>query len=302
MREPNPRERKPRPEMNQPIEDLDRFLAENIRRVKGVIDAVRHGHTEYTEQYPDLTEEGQHAVAQTAGEIVESTRHLSNIAHHTGDMPEFTQRLFFVSSPQPRALGSGDIIRDRFLKELLPSDQIDTFIDTNADSPVRTIRSLQAMRIHKLGEALQLLVTLADGDWTPRRADYIHATSPEHADRDDLWEVRPTVQKRSLVTLSKMSRLIIKYQQANEVVPHVVATSHFELLNHVVMDIFELSPQEQADELLQRAEHFTLYVLQPKEQSPSGEQQSEPEMIPMVIQFRGQARQVMFNIRTKQFA
>ena len=60
-------------EIGEDIRDLELFLRENIHSIFGIINAVRHGHTAYSEKYPDLTEEGVAAIRQTSEQIIQQS-------------------------------------------------------------------------------------------------------------------------------------------------------------------------------------------------------------------------------------
>jgi len=60
---------------------------------------LRHGKTNYTEQFPDLTEDGKR-------EIAEAADHIASIVGERTDVK-------IISSPLPRALGTADIIAKR---------------------------------------------------------------------------------------------------------------------------------------------------------------------------------------------
>lgn len=299
--EAQPRETTAR-EIGKPIEHIEQFLEQHISEVVAVIDSVRHGHTHYSEQYPDLTEEGEQAVAATADTIIADTQMLTAIARKA-DLNGFQQHVAFVSSPQPRARASAMIMKEKFTEsvgslgspEALEGVSVVDFNLNNKvpDDPgkVRTVEALRATRIHNLPEAVQLLVELAEGDWSPRKADYMYTQHPHYDERPDMWELRSDVRKRSLGLLKRSVGMLRKYQAETGAVPRIIATSHFEVLNHVVMDAFQLSPEQEHDELLDRAEKFTMYIMKTE----------DPNYIPIAITFRDRSKLVRFNTQRRQF-
>lgn len=286
-------------EIGKPIENIEQFLEQHISEVVAVIDSVRHGHTHYSEQYPDLTEEGEEAVAATANSIIADTQMLTAIAHRA-DLNGFQQHIAFVSSPQPRARASAMIVKEKFAESIGSSEALEgvSVVDLNLNGrvpndpgKVRTVDSLRAMRIHNLPEALQLLMELAEGDWSPRKADYMHTQHPHYDERPDMWELRSDVRKRSLGLLKRSVGMLRRYQAETGAVPRVIATSHFEVLNHVVMDVFQLSQEQEHDELLDRGEKFTMYIMKTE----------DPNNIPIAITFRDRSTLVRFNTQHRQF-
>ncbi|MFH1536659.1 MAG: hypothetical protein ABID45_01580 [Patescibacteria group bacterium] len=285
--EPKPETRKR--EVGEDIKDLEVFLRENFHEIIGIINAVRHGHSNYTENYPDLTPEGKEAVGERAKIIVQEAEKFDELA--TKIDPDIKQDVMFVSSPKPRAMASSDIIEAKFKEHT--SDKI-RIKDLSTDKgEVRTKKSLRAMDIHDLVPSLLLILNIAKnrGGWTPRRADYLNINEPEYEDEEKLWEKRSNVKDRFLGALSAATRTLKRYRETQNAIPRAVVSSHFEGLNPIVMEVFGLSRSEEQNEILDRAEGYTIYLLQ----------SSDPDNIPMVIKFRDKTKKVIFNRETKQF-
>lgn len=263
-------------EIGEDIKDLESYLRENFHSIFGIINAVRHGHSFYTEKYPDLTPEGRQVIESAAEKIVEETDGLSRLAINEG-AEGFKQDILFVSSPQARARASAEIIKAQF--------------GQSAESNVRTKKSMRAMDIHDFPQALRLLVGLAGGRWTPRTADYLHANKPEYEDRTDLWESRSQVRNRFMQALNSACGTLARYQEKFHATPRVIITSHFEGLNPLLMEVFNLSQREEDDELLKRGESYAIYLLR----------SDDPNRIPMIVDFRGKTKEVIFNRQTKSF-
>ena len=282
-------------ETGEDIKNLELFLRKNICNIFGIINAVRHGHTAYSEKYPDLTVEGEQAVIRTAEQIVQDTENLSQLAQDEA-VDGFKQDILVVSSPQARARATAKIIEARFEQSTNDAIQVKK-LDPNADDfndegAVRIGKSLRAMDIHNFSQAIELLVSIADGNWTPRRADYLHVNRPEHEERTDLWESRSQVRDRFIKALSSACMILHRYQEKFQDIPRVIAASHFEGLNPLLIEVFNLSPREEHDELLERGEGYTIYLLRAQ----------DLVHIPMVITFRNRAKKVIFNRQNKTFS
>jgi len=294
-------------EVGETIENLEEFLKQNIKQIYAVIDAVRHGHTRYTEEYPDLTPEGIQAVNQTADDIVSETLLLNIIANKQG-LINFKQDILYVSSENPRARGSNEIIKKKLEdefgsqeKNIAPNQ--DGFKNSKGElitkgKPVRLRKTLKSFKTHG-PDAIDLLMQLSDAssmkEWLNdeklRNTDYVYVNSPELEERTDLFEPRSETKKRIMNGLSVSSKVLKRYKEKFQNLPHIIATSHFETLNNLVMDTFNLSREREKDELLERGEKITLYLLQPQDK----------EHIPMLISFRGKHKKVIFNLATKKF-
>ncbi len=174
------------------------------RRFIGRAIFLRHGQTDYTEIFPDLTEEGKQTIVSSA-----------NIMKHTVNIH---RNMIIVSSPSSRALGSSFIIaevlgyKDEIRKE--PSISPTVFRDKERAKAIVDEYMFQGGR-----PAVDLACT-----YDPRCED------------GEIFEPRSEVRKRFYKYLTGLVRQLI----ACQLIPCIIHVSHYEVLYHFVEFLFKL--------------------------------------------------------------
>src|SRR3989344_903709 len=187
--------------------------------VLGKISVMRHGATEYTEQYPDLTELGVEQVTSQARNLKEKID------------PE-KEELFIASSPAARARGSADILKSE--------------LDASVDAKV--MRSIRGVGIRNREEALKMVNEIIGPERDVKKMDNAYAHDAAFEERGEVWEPRSNVEKRFFQGFEYLVRSFNRYRETNpQKIPHFVGVSHFEFLNHLVKSTFALGPE--ADQL-----------------------------------------------------
>jgi len=241
----------------------------------GKITLLRHAQTEYTDVYPDLTETGQEEAAKRGREIKQA-------------VAEGNHDVMIASSPNIRAQGTADIIK----KELKGEEQTDLQEGTASDDEIRIMRAIRSFDIHDRGAAMIELLEHV-GDVTDvveriKKVDVHYAHDDRFEDRVDLWEPRSKVEKRFFRGMEYAIRSFTKYnEKGGDKLPHLVAVSHFEFLNHFVEKVFKL-PKE---ELLDPGEKIEIDLLK-----QSGDNENH---IILVVTFRDQTREIVFDRETR---
>jgi broad specificity phosphatase PhoE len=155
---------------------------------------LRHGKTKYTGQFPDLTEEGRQ-------EISESAKYIAGIVGQKKSVK-------IVSSPQPRALGTADIIATHLGLPHAVEEEL-------------AIRSMDFYDSEK-----------ANAIWTSfpnaRAVDCAYANDPR-------FEEGTVVEKRSVIQHRFFGYLGSLFERfAADKLPDVmIHTSHYEVLWHL---------------------------------------------------------------------
>lgn len=239
-----------------------------LDKIIGRVSIMRHGETEYTEEYPDLTELGKEQIAESARKIKEEVGPNEDV--------------LIASSPATRARGSADIIK----REL------------GVEAENRILKSIRPIKIKDLEEGRETFAEF----WGPgglRREDLpkwdkFYATDPRFENRPKVQEPRSTAEKRSLRGLDYLIGFMSRYRASHpDRIPRLVAVSHFEFLNHLVRKPFSLD-KDNIDEL-KFGEPIEITLLKSKEND------AEVGKIPMLITFRGQTKRFIFD-RKKRVA
>jgi broad specificity phosphatase PhoE len=136
---------------------------------------LRHGQTEYTDVFPDLTEEGKASI-KAAG------RKISGLVKDT-------KKVILVSSPRPRALGSAAIIRDT-----LGNEWCNVIVNPDISS-VTIIDKERSQVIFK--------EYLSSGGKTAVDLSYTH--DPRYED-SSVFETRSAVQQRFFRYLTSLAK------------------------------------------------------------------------------------------------
>ena len=226
--------------------------------ILGKITIMRHGDTEYTNQYPDLTPKG-------IERIREKGKYLK-----TKIDPE-KENVFYETSPSARAKGTMSLI----LEEL---DQKDA-----------EVRILKIMRSAEQRDPEKAKAMITEVDW---RADIgawdrFFATDNRFENSPDIWQPRSELERRFYQGLEYVIRSFLKYHknQKEGKIPHLLAVSHFEFLNHFIVKVFNLDLKK--DNLLGFAEAVEMEV---RELTPD-----KPDKISIKVSFRGQHKDIIFN-------
>lgn len=244
-------------------EDLDREQREAFEEVLGKITILRHGNTEYTEEYPDLTPEGIERVSMRGKEL-------------RGKIDTKREDMLFLASPAVRAQGSLDN-----LKKTLGLSEEES----------RISRAIRSVDIRDRKKALEVVEEVMRGTKHVPLMDRAYATDTRFEDDGDVWQPRSEVEKRFFRSMEYVIRVFDKYQENgdNGRIPHVVAVSHFEFLNHFVAKVFDIDLHE--GELIGFAEAIEIVFLKPQNEDES--------KVSLLVSFRGESKQVVFDRDTR---
>lgn len=228
----------------------------------GRITLLRHGQTEYTDEYPDLTVEGKATIEKSAAQIAKGLRN--------------QEEPIIVSSDKARARGTADIIKEKIG---YPKD-------------VKIQPSITAMELRDRERAKAIFEELlADNKSTHseeapvRGVDraYLHDQRFEDA---AVYEPRSEVEKRFFKNLEYTIRafnVVHKHKELQK--PHVIGVSHFELLGQLSEKVFNLT--ERGEEPLKHGELIEIEVLAPEE--------NNQDQVELQIFFRGEQKRVGFD-------
>lgn len=177
-----------------------------VRRFLGRVIFLRHGQTEYTDMFPDLTGQGIRTIKKSAGLI------RSIIQAH--------QSVAIVASPMVRAQGSAAVLAN----ELGYKGKI-------REDPVV---AAAIIKDKKRGKAL-FDEHVANGGM--RALSISYGTDPRYED-GEVIEPRSAVRERFF---SCFTKLIRQFLVNTGLLPCVVIISHYEFLYHFIESIFELN-------------------------------------------------------------
>lgn len=281
--------------------NLESYLEKNTERLFGVIQLVRHGDTDYTGVYPDVTKEGFRKVGKTGKDIKSQVLNLRELLEKSN--LSLGQDLLFVSSPAPRAQATCKKIEGELKKETMKEIRVVDFLSGKKQSKngdvVRTKKNIRPLDFNndRVNEAEKEMMKLAGvnsrEEWRLkyRQTDYDYMKADLFEERDDLMETRTQAKERIFRGLANKTKVLKRYKEKFSRIPHVVAVSHFELLNQLASEIFDLSSQESDDELLHRAEKISIYMLDLENKNK----------VELLIGFREKFKRVNLNLREKQF-
>lgn len=238
---------------------------EEIPVIIGKISIMRHGKTEYTNQYPDITEDG-------FAKIIENGKYLKE------KVDKDKEDVLFVSSPAVRARGTLDILKGAMNEE--------------ASEP-RVLKSMRSTEIRDHKEAMKMVDSVIGPEKDIPKFDRYYATNDALENSPDIWQPRSEVESRFFTALEYAIRSFRKYNENNysETVsktPHLIAVSHFEFLNHFVAEVFGLDLEK--DDLLKFAEMIELTIF---------ESIDDEEAISIKVIFRGQERDIIFDRKSR---
>ena len=188
-----------------------------------VVDFLRHGSTEYLENFTseekkkqmngefpcDLTPEGEAEVRKTAEQIVQMVDPNNEI-------------VVLWSSPAWRAQGSED-----FIRELLTEKGIEIY----KDSPISSMRNFDQHDKQFMNNIWKKLAP------TGKSAEVIYSSDPEFQEKNEKFESQPEVRKRAEKVFNWI-RYLSEHADLKGKRLHVIGVSHFEFINPIMEDIF----------------------------------------------------------------
>lgn len=243
---------------------------EAYKELVGKITVFRHGDTHYTNQYPDLTDEG-------IWKLTEAGKALG------GEVDEESEDLIFLHSPSTRAKASMAYL----LQGMEKTASADEAAVEEIARPLNALRSVKTLN-HE--EALKMIGQHVDFE-SPTLDQYVEFDRA-YALHDDYensphWEPRSKGEKRSSRLLRQTLLMLVKNHPENDSgkTPHIVAVSHFETLNHLAVKIFNLDMEK--DPLYARGEKMTFEVLASPE---------DAKKLLLRCGFRGEEKRVWFDI------
>lgn len=243
---------------------------EDYNELVGKITLFRHGDTTYTNQYPDLTDEGKWKL-EAAGKSLKDR------------VDEDSEDLLFLHSPSTRAKASMAHLLHG-MEKTTGAEEKDVEEIARSFSPLRSVEKLNSEESQKIID--EHMANLSDEDQYEGfdRVYAIHddfETSPH-------WEARSKVEARANRLLRQTIAMLIKnHSEDNDKTPHIVAISHFETLNNLAVKIFGLDVEK--DPLYARGEEMTFEV--------KGNSKDKSKVL-LVCGFRGEQRPTWFNVQT----
>lgn len=232
-------------------------------KILGKISIMRHGATNYTNEFPDLTERGIEQVRERGRELKEKIK------------PE-KEDILYAASPAVRAQGTMSFI----LEEL-----------DEKEADVKVLDSTRPVKIRNFERAKEMVGEVMQGTNDTSKFDKAYATDKIFENTPDVWQPKSEVEERFYRGLEYLIRSLLKYRENPKEgkIPHLVAVSHFEFLNHFVMEVFGLDPEK--DDLLGFAEMIEMEIMEPSS--------DEPDNVPIKVTFRGQSKNVVFDRKNR---
>ena len=176
------------------------------KRFLGLAMFLRHGQTEYTEVFPDLTETGKNTIAKSANLIMPVVARFSKVK--------------IVTSPKARAQGSAAVIA-----RVIGFDRK----EIKEEPKIQSAEIVDRM----MGKAIFFEHTSNGGG---RALSVAYGIDPRYED-SRIFEPRSKVKERFLEYFAHMIRADLLIAPTP---PCLIHTSHYETLYHFVEDIFEL--------------------------------------------------------------
>ncbi len=227
----------------------------------GRITLLRHGQTEYTNIYPDLTKEGMETVRKSAEQIAANLK--------------ADEEVVLMASDKARAQGTAGII-----KEVLDHQK-----------EIRTVPGITSMAMRDQGKGMEMIHELLKEGGVPA-VDYAYTHDPRFDDAE-VWEPRDEIQKRFFSNLEyaiRAFKVVAKHEDLPK--PHLIAVTHFEVLSPFLQDVFDLKHPE--DPTLKNAEAVEISVQDP---SVDGE---NSDVVFLEISFRGNTKTVGFDRKNRR--
>ncbi|MFA6354473.1 MAG: histidine phosphatase family protein [Candidatus Paceibacterota bacterium] len=227
----------------------------------GRITLLRHGQTEYTDIYPDVTEEGKETVRKSAEQIAANLKE--------------DEEVFLMASDKVRAQGTAGII-----KEVLKTDK-----------KIRTVPGITSMAMRDKQKGNEMIQELIAEGGVPA-VDYAYTHDPRFDDAK-IWEPRDEIQKRFFSNLEyaiRAFKVVAKHKELPK--PHFVGVTHFEVLNPFLDEIFDLKHPEEPT--LKNAEVMEISI-----QDPSAENENS-DIVFFKITFREKTKTVGFDRKNRR--
>lgn len=249
---------------------------ERFNQLVGKLTLVRHGDTEYTNQYPDLTDEGKWKLVRTG-------RSLKEI------IDEKTEDVLFVHSPSVRAKASMAFL-------LKGMGKIEGTSEADVATVARPVNALRSVGFIDREKAMELVAQHMGTD-TPtlkhnREFDRIYALHDDF-ETSPHWEARSRVMRRGSRILQQAITMLVN----NYTVPerdktaHIVAVSHFEVLNDLAVKIHGLDMEN--DPLFARGERIAIAI------KTDGD---DMEKVLLAATFRGKEAHAWFSLKTGEIS
>ncbi|MDB5188633.1 MAG: hypothetical protein JWM92_231 [Candidatus Nomurabacteria bacterium] len=220
---------------------------------------MRHEKTEYTELGPDLTEEGVRGAIET-GQKMKEDGFLSN-----------KENVLSFYSPAARTKGTSDLVL------------------TEADISTENSRSVDMLGPTKVIDAKEFeRHAVEDLDDDPARIAEDFYTGDFHKNHPEIIEPHLKKKERLYRAMEYLIRSIIKNNKEHEPsVTQVFAVSHFEIITHLVDDVFGI------ENTGYRSPSFGEQV------KISAFQTEDSEKILLKVSFRDMEKEVIFNRETR---
>ena len=244
--------------------------AEEYDRKIGKITLFRHGDTTYTNQYPDLTDDGKFKL-KSAGKSLKER------------VDEDSEDLLFLHSPSIRAKAS----MAHLLHGMEKTDgvaEVDVEEVARSFSPLRSVEKLDADEAQKLIEKHMENIPVEN---QYEEFDRVYALHDDF-ENSPHWEPRSKVESRTRRLLRQAIAMLVRNDSEDiSKTPHIVAISHFETLNNLAVQIFGLDVEK--DPLYARGEEMTLEVLRNAKNTGK---------VLLTCGFRDQHKSAWFNIQS----
>lgn len=176
-----------------------------VRRPLGSVFFLRHGHSFYTEKFPDLTNRGVETIVKSANLIQTFLNDNSSV--------------FIVTSPAARARGSAAIIAKTI----------------GYHGSIKKEYAIQGAIIKdkKKGRAL-LEEYMSSG--RIRALDMAYRTDSRYEEMPDIIEPRSKIKKRFFEYFAKLIEILLARKRPL----NLICVSHYEILYHFVEYLFDL--------------------------------------------------------------
>ncbi len=129
--------------------------------------------------------------------------------------------MFLLHSPSPRAKGTIEFVRDAAGLE---------------DKTIRSIDQIRNSDTKDHGAIMNRFEELGKDNELSARDQYYH---PMHLETPDIIETHSHKRERLYRAFEYLIRWFDKHPQGYKI-PHVLAVSHFEILTHIINDVFDI--------------------------------------------------------------
>lgn len=229
--------------------------------ILGKVSIMRHGQTEYTEQYPDITELGAQQIGEQGAKLKEK-------------IDTEKEDVMIATSPSARARGSGDVLKEKLGVE-----------------ETQVMKALRSAQIRDRAEALKMINDIIGPERDVSKMDQAYAHDDAFEQRVEVWEPRSKVEKRFFRGIEYITRAFSRYGAAEKnKIPHLIGVSHFEFLNHIAAKVFNLDEKQQ--DQLKFGEMIEMTFLKKSNEE-------DKKRVPILITFRGEAKEIVFDRETR---